>query len=70
MPENSMNIFNLNKKILIRNHKNIRNFSYKKGNVSLNFSLRTDIKGDLKDFQECLEAALEEVKDELKKLND
>lgn len=61
---------NLRKKILKKDHKNIKSFNYKKGNVSLNFSLRIDIKGDLKDFQECLEVALEEVKGEIDKLSE
>jgi len=30
-------------------HTTSRNFGFKKGNVALNFQLRTDIKTDLKD---------------------
>lgn len=53
----------------MKNQKNIlqidnttsKNFSYKKGDVSLIFSLRTDIKTQLKDFAELLKVALREV---------
>ena len=44
-----------------------RNFSYQKGEVSLSFSLRTDIKNQLKDFLELLNVALLEVKKEIQK---
>lgn len=43
-----------------------KNFSYTKGNVSLNFQLRTDIKTDLKDFSELLKVATLEVNKEIK----
>lgn len=42
-----------------------KNFSFQKGEVSLNFSLRTDIKTQLKDFKELLEVAILEVDNEL-----
>lgn len=48
------------------NNTTQKNFSYQKGNVSLNFNLRTDIKGDLKDFAELLKVALKEVELEIK----
>ena len=44
-----------------------KNFSYSKGSVSLSFSLRTDIKQELKDFIELLKIAQEEVNKEIKK---
>ncbi len=44
-----------------------KTFSYNKGNCNLNFTLRTDIKNELKDFKEILELALLEVKDEINK---
>lgn len=42
-----------------------RSFNYTAGKVSLKFSLRIDIKGDLKDFMTCLEAAVKDVQSEL-----
>lgn len=42
-----------------------KNFSYTKGEVSLNFNLRTDTKTQLKDFKELLKVALEEVNEEI-----
>ena len=44
-----------------------KNFSYTKGNVSLSFNLRNDIKTDLKDFLELLKVAILEVDNEIKK---
>jgi hypothetical protein len=38
-----------------------RTFSYSIGSVSLNFTLRTDIKTELVDFLKILESAHEEV---------
>lgn len=42
-----------------------RVFSYSKGDVSLTFTLRTDINIQLKDFLELLESAVVDVKEEL-----
>ncbi len=54
------------KKTLQRNIDEVsRNFNYTKGNVRLNFTLRIDIKQELKDFKECLEQALKDVNEEL-----
>lgn len=44
-----------------------RQFSYNKGICNLNFTLRVDIKQELKDFLEILEAAKADVKAELDK---
>ena len=44
-----------------------KNFSYSKGEVNLNFNLRTDIKTQLKDFRDLLKVAILEVDKELKK---
>lgn len=49
------------KKILQREQQENRTFNYTKGNVRLNFTLRVDIKQEMKDFIECLEAALSDV---------
>ena len=58
-----MNIF---KKVKTNNTIQ-KNFSYSKGRVSLNFSLRTDIKQELKDFIELLKIDQEEVIKEINK---
>lgn len=43
-----------------------RDFSYQKGDVHLNFTLRVDIKTELRDFLECLKAAVVELDEILK----
>lgn len=43
-----------------------RTFSYKKGDVTLNFTLRTDIKTQLQDFEACLEQGLDDVREAMK----
>ena len=58
---------NIQKQILKREHIERKTFSYAFGTCKLEFSLRTDIKQELKDFLVCLEAGAEEVKAELKK---
>jgi hypothetical protein len=42
-----------------------KNFSYSKGKVRLSFTLRNDIKQELKDFLELLKVAQEEVTNEI-----
>lgn len=44
-----------------------RKFDYVKGKVHLDFTLRIDIKQELKDFMEILCAAVEDVQKELDK---
>ena len=44
-----------------------KTFSYAKGDTNLNFTLRIDIKDELKDFLVCLEKSVEEVKAEIAK---
>jgi small-conductance mechanosensitive channel len=44
-----------------------KQFSYSKGKVTLNFTLRIDIKSELKDFLELLKVAKKEVEEEIKK---
>lgn len=57
-----------NKKgVVSREFTQSRQFAYQKGGVSLSFSLRTDIKQEMKDFVECLEAAITDVKEEIAK---
>lgn len=53
---------------LQRNFKNIRNFSYAKGEVKLDFSLVIDDEKRLNDFVECLTSAIADIEIELKKL--
>ena len=47
-------------------NKTTKNFAYSKGKVSLSFSLRIDIKNELKDFLELLKVAQKEIEEELK----
>jgi len=54
-------MFNIKKQIQT-NHVERKEFSYAKNNVSLRFTLRTDIKKEAVDFLECLENAIEDVK--------
>lgn len=54
-------------KQILSNNTVTKQFSYSREKVALNFSLRIDIKNDLKCFKELLEAALIDVSDELKK---
>ena len=58
----------IKKSIVQNNSTTIKNFDYKKGNVNLTFSLRTDIKTDLKDFAELMKIATLEVNEELDNL--
>ena len=54
------------KKILKTNNTTSKNFSYSKGKCQLNFSLRTDVKTELKDFLELLKVSQTEVEKEIK----
>jgi len=42
-----------------------KTFSYSKGSTLLSFSLRTDVKNQLIDFKELLEAALLDINKEI-----
>lgn len=55
------------RKQLKENHQTNRQFDYSKGDVSLKFGLRIDVKDQLKDFKEILEKALGEVTEELER---
>ena len=59
-----MNIF---KNTIKKETTETRAFTYSKNKVQLNFSLRTDIKSELKDFKELLLQAVEDINKELKK---
>lgn len=58
-----MNIF---KNTIKKDTTDTRAFSYSKNKVQLNFSLRTDIKSEMKDFRELLLQAVEDINKELK----
>lgn len=58
-----MNIF---KNTIKKDTTDTRAFSYSKNKVNLNFSLRTDIKSELKDFRDILLQAVEDINKELK----
>ena len=49
------------------NHRVPKEFSYSKGVCSLKFTLRIDVKNELKDFLECLQVAQKEVEEEINK---
>lgn len=51
---------------LQKNSTTNRNFSYAKGTVSLNFTLNIDSISELKNFLDCLQAATEDVEQEIK----
>lgn len=57
------------KNVTQRDHTQQRNFGYKRNNVQLAFTLRVDIKQELKDFLELLKVATEEVTAELEKMS-
>jgi len=56
-------MFNFNQ--VKTNNVTNKTFNYAKGKVTLNFTLRTDVKNELKDFLELLKVAQEEVKNEI-----
>ena len=55
--------------IVVREHIVRKDFSYKKGDISLRFTLRIDIKSELKDFDELLAQAREDIIEEIKKFD-
>lgn len=55
------------RKQLKTNNEDWRNFNYSKGDTTLNFKLRIDIKSQLKDYKELLEKALQDVTGELER---
>lgn len=57
---------NILKNIVKKETVDTRQFSYSKNKVNLNFSLRTDVKSELKDFKELLLQAVEDINKELK----
>ncbi len=59
--------FNPMKDIVRKSSELRKTFSYDKGAVHLDFTLRIDTKQELKDFKEILLRAVEEVEEEIKK---
>jgi len=55
------------KKKITENHITRRQFSYSKGMISLEFTLRVDIKTELEVFKELLLKALEDIEQEIDK---
>lgn len=55
------------RKTLKENNTTSKQFDYSQGDVSLKFTLRTDIKSQLKDFKLLLEKALSDVISELER---
>lgn len=56
------------KNITQRDHTENKTFSYKRNGVELDFTLRIDIKQQLKDFLELLKEAQKDVESEITKL--
>ena len=54
------------KKQLQTSNETKKTFNFSKGSVSLNFTLRVDIKTELKDFLELLKASQLEIENQLK----
>lgn len=57
------------KKRIRETHITNRTFNYSKNGITLGFALRVDIKDQLKNFKELLLKALEDVEQEINKLN-
>lgn len=55
------------KKFISIENKTSKTFSYSLGGVKLDFTLRTDVKTELKDFLECLKMGVREVEQEISK---
>lgn len=52
----------------ITNNTTSKNYDYAQGKVTLRFSLRTDIKQEMKDFLELLGIAQRQIEEDLKGL--
>lgn len=50
-----------------QDHTTRKNFKYEKEGIALSFTLRVDVKNELKNFEDLLIVALEDVREELKK---
>jgi len=54
--------------IIKKDHVQNKTFYYSKGEVNLNFTLRVDIKTQLKDFLEILKVSIKDVEEEIKNI--
>lgn len=54
-----------NKQVIQKAPTENKNFSYEKGNVSLKFGLRTDIKAEMADFLDLLKEAIGDVEKDI-----
>lgn len=61
-------MINKDKKVLQKSSNESKSYQYQKGNVSLNFTLRSDIKQEMKDFIEILKAGIKDVEEQLLKI--
>lgn len=55
------------KTLLIASNEEKKTWNYAKGTVNLNFTLRVDIKQQMKDWLEILDRAKADVEEELRK---
>ena len=53
---------------IVKNNIDRKEFNYSKGACNLNFTLRTDVKTELKDFRECLLEGVKDIDECLSKL--
>ena len=59
----------MNKKQLMSvNNIQRKEFNYVLGNIKLNFTLRTDVKAEMKGFKELMERAIKDLDEELAKV--
>lgn len=56
----------LTKGVTTRSTENNRTFKYERGSVTLNFTLNTDNKTQMKDFSELLKIGLSDVQEAMK----
>jgi len=54
--------------IIKKDHVQNKTFNYSKGEVNLDFTLRVDIKTQLKDFLEILKVSIKDVEEEIKNI--
>jgi len=57
------------KKIIVKGSSLKREFSYAKGTVTLNFTLRIDVKQELKDFKDLLLEGVKDIDTQIKNID-
>lgn len=55
-----------NNKVVMRDHKTIKKWSYQRGHMDLKFEINIDIKSDVMDFKELLAEAVNDLDEQLK----